>query len=111
MIVVVANSLSRASARKLTYPLFLDAIFMDGYKLLLVIASVPRLRCFMASFKENSTLSIACRLWIKVSLLHKMKNFSLVLSFCMIEIAPFMSRIIVPTPFGVDLLSDTSTCQ
>ena len=70
--VVVANSLLSASARKLMYPLFLDALFKDGYNLLLVIASVPSAHCFMASFNENNTLSIACWLWMKVSLLHNM---------------------------------------
>ena len=70
--VVVANSLLRASALKLTSPLFLDTIFKDGCNLLLVIASVPGARCFMASFNKNNTLSIAYRLYMNVSLLHNM---------------------------------------
>ena len=67
---VVANSFPRALALILTYPLFLDAIFIDGYNLLLLIASVPGSPCFMVSFKANNTLSIAFRLSINVSLWH-----------------------------------------
>ena len=70
MTVVGANYLLNSNARILTYPLFLDAIFKDGYKLLLFTPSVPGARCFMASFSEYSTLSITHRLRVNVSLQH-----------------------------------------
>ena len=49
---VVANSFPSSSALILTYPLFLDAIFNDGYNLLVLIASVPGSRYFMAFLRR-----------------------------------------------------------